>query len=391
MWVRLAVIAAAAAAVLALAGVIVFQDNLTRFFANPRAPFQTLTPPPAPDYRSAAAWALLPDSQGGESAADIFYVHSTTFYSNAGWNGPIDDPEADKELMGKAAPNEAGPFLLAGDVYGPRYRQATLFGMFTHKFDGFAARKLAYGDVRRAFRDYLKRAGERRPIVLVGYGQGGLYVQGLLTEFFGRDEDLRARLAAAYIIGHPTPLALFEEDLSATPPCLSPSAIRCVVSYIDLESRFDEEMRRWRLRAPTWVEGGELVSTTDSPPLCVNPLTWTDGEAYAPPEAHRGAASATGLQFGSTPPAIANAVGAKCVGGILEVDKPAQAFLRRGDWFGAKWKAQHFNLFYFDLAADAERRIANAAAKLEEEYFNLDPIEESVDVEISPVNTVPDL
>lgn len=382
---------AALAAVLAAASAAIFQDNIVRYFVNPRTPFQIVTPPPAPDYGARGAWILWPDDEEGVGPADVFYVHSTTYYSKRGWNAPVTDEAADADLRRIAAPNEAGPFAKMGRLFGPRYRQATLFAFFTHKYDGVAARKLAYGDVKRAFGEFLNTAGEDgRPILLVGYGQGGLHVLGLLQDYFQADEALRKRLAAAYIINQAVPLRLFETTLSKTPPCLKPGDIRCVISYTDLEPQFDEEMDRTRRRSMTWSLNGELVSTEGAPILCINPLTWTATQDYIGPDESLGAASATGLRFGETPPAITRAAGARCVDGVLQVDRPVQEYLRRGNWFGAKWRAQHFNLFYFDLAEDAERRVANLAMQREQEYRYLDPIEKSVDLAVSPVNKAPD-
>ncbi|MEX0644877.1 MAG: DUF3089 domain-containing protein [Parvularculaceae bacterium] len=387
-WRRAIWAGAAAASALAIAGVVVFQDNITRYFANPKIPFQVVSPPLAPDYGERGAWALRPD-EASAGAADVFYIHSTTFYSSEGWNASINDGEAVEALRKIAIPNEAGPFIGAGPLYAPRYRQSTLFASFTQKFDGVAARSLAYRDVKRAFDEFLLSVEEGRPIILVGYGQGGLYVQGLLQDYFQTDEPLRRRLAVAYVIGQTTPMSLFDSTLAKTPPCHSPADIRCVNSYTDLEQQFDEEMERARRRSMVWSRGGDLVAISGEDILCVNPLTWTTATDYVGPEAHLGAASATGLRFGDTPPAIAKAIGARCSNGVLLVDRPAQEFLRRGNWFGAKWRAQAFNLFYYDLAGDAERRVRNLMIRQDHEYRLLDPIEESVDLDVSPVNKVP--
>ena len=389
-WRKSALVLSAVTLIVLVSGILVFQDNITRFVVNPRQPFQVAPPPPPPAYGARGAWILWPDQRGSAGLADVFYVHSTTYYSGRSWNGPINDDDADEALRRKAAPNEAGPFLAIGPVYGPRYRQATLFASFTHKFDGVAARQLAYEDLKDAFSVFLKSIpDERRPIILVGYGQGGLHVEGLLAEFFQDNEKLRNQLAAAYIIEESVPTALFKSTLKETPPCNDASSIRCIVSYTDLEPRFDEEMRRIRSRTMVWTDDGELDSMPRSPILCINPLTWTGKGGYVEPSAHVGAASATGLRMGKTPPAISQAVGAECHDGVLIVDKPAQSYLRRGNWFGAKWRAQHFNLFYFDLREDAKRRARNTAQKLEDEYRFLDPIETPVEVEKSPINKVP--
>jgi hypothetical protein len=380
---------AGAAAALAAAAAIAFQDSIARFGINPRTPFQTAPPPPPPEYGARGAWALWPDKEHAAPAAEIFYVHSTTYASPRSWNAPIAEDNAEAALRRDAIPNEAGPFAELGPIFAPRYRQATLFSFFTHKYDGVAARQFAYGDVRGAFLKYLDTAQEDIPLVLVGYGQGGFHVQRLLEEFFRNDKALRGRLAVAYVLDQATPLDLFETALGATPPCAAAQDIRCVVSYIDYEAAFRSEMERARRRSMTWTPDGRLEATDGRDLLCVNPLSWRIDEIRMAADAHVGAASATGLKFGERPPALARSVGAACVNGILAVDRPDQSFLRRRAWFGEKWRTRSYNLFFFDLAADALRRADLAGRLMEEEARTLEPIGESVDLEESPINKAP--
>jgi Protein of unknown function (DUF3089) len=384
----LALIAAASLAAAAIVAVV-FQDNITRFNLNPRIPYQIYTPPPPPAYGARGAWVLWP-SEAGAGLADVFYVHSTTYSARRHWNAPVNAKKADATLRRVAAPNEVGPFMGLGAVYAPRYRQATLFANFTHKYDGLAARELAYGDVATAFETFLKERSPERPFILVGYGQGGLHVLGLLQHRVAKDETLRTRLAAAYVIGEPTPISIFDNGLAAIAPCRTSGDIRCVVSYIDLEPAFDDDRRRYRDRALAWRDNQKLVSLPAAPLLCVNPLSWKLSEEPVSAEMHIGAASATGLQMGETPPAIAKATGAQCNNGILTIDPPQQKFLRRKHWFGDQWRAQDFNLFYHDLTADVTRRVRNLNLTLEQEARFLAPIEEAVDLEVSPINKAPE-
>jgi DUF3089 family protein len=360
-WRKLALVATAGLLGLITVVAVIFQDNITRYRLNPRIPYQTYTPPPPPSYGARGAWAVWPDDPKS-GVSDVFYVHSTTYASGKHWNGPINDPSADALLRRVAAPNEAGPFMKVGAVYGPRYRQATLFAAFTHKFDGLAARRLAQRDIEAAFRVFLMNRQPNRPFVLVGYGEGGLHVLGLLQNVIAPDPSLRRQLAVAYVIGQPTALSLFDDSLKEIPPCRSPTEIGCVVSYIDLEDGFEAEKKRFQ-RSLVWSKTGDLISETRAPLLCVNPLSWSVTSELAPPKLHIGAASATGLRMGELPPAIPGATSAQCVKGILTVDSPRQVFLRRRHWFGDQWLPQDFNLFYHDLAADADRRVQLFAAK----------------------------
>ena len=81
--------------------VAVWRGDILRASLDPQVPFQTYTPPPAPDYALPTAWALR-DARGPDSGpASIFFVHSTTFDGGREWNGPIGDPAADAAMAGE--------------------------------------------------------------------------------------------------------------------------------------------------------------------------------------------------------------------------------------------------------------------------------------------------
>lgn len=356
----------AAALVLAAAIGVVFQDNIVRFAMIPRTPFQLTPAPPAPDYRRGANWALRPSAEdGAEDAAAspaapaIFYVHSVTYDSADAWNADVRAREPAATLAAIALPNEIGPFLDAGSVYAPRYRQATLGARFTHKYDGQAARRLAFTDVDRAFAAFLADEGvDGRPIVLVGYGQGAHHLMGVLKKRFdGPDNPLRARLVAAYLLDHAAPRGFFEAFAPPLAPCDAPDATGCVVAYAARSARFGREVGRLRSRGLVWTDALEQQSVKGPEPLCVNPLNWRVDGGREEPARHVGAASATGPALGVRPPAVSKAVGAACVDGVLIVDRPRAGYLRRAGAFGGKWRAQPFNLFFHDLARNVATRI----------------------------------
>lgn len=394
--------------VLAAITLIVFQDNVTRFVLKPRTPYQTMPPPPAPNYADEEAWFLRPQiaaQDAPQSAqttpkAAIFYVHGATYYSAKAWNAPHTDDNAQQTLKTIAAPNELGPFKSLGLVYAPYYRQATLFSYFTTKYDGVAARQTAFEDIDAAFVEFLKQANDRaQPIILVGYGQGGLYVLGLLQRHFQTDQQLRDRLVAAYVLDHAAPAHFFDDIAPHTPPCRDRGQTGCVIGYAAREAAFEADITRLRERSLTWSAQGRLTPKAKSAPLssnkqaaslCINPLTWRQDETYAQAEKHIGAASATGLGLAQTPPAIAHALGVQCQNGVLVVDRPPQPYLRRRHWFGTHWKAQHFNLFYHDLRQDAARRLRLARPSVLEAARSLAPIGAELELTVSPINKVPD-
>ncbi len=388
--------------ILATITLIVFQDNVTRFAVKPRTPFQTSPTPPPPNYTDRSAWFMRPEaspdappSASSAPKAAIFYVHGGTYYSRQGWNAPYTDEKATEILKTIAAPNELGPFKSMGHIYAPYYRQATLFSFFTMKYDGVAAHETAFEDVNAAFKEFLQEADDRaQPIILVGYGQGGLYVLGLLQKYFQTDPKLNDRLAAAYVIDHATSMGFFMEEGQKTPPCTDPNQIRCVIGFAAREASFKADIERLRQRTLMWNNEGRIVPKTNlaasSKSLCINPLSWRNDETYMSADKHIGAASATGLGLRQTPPAIAHALGAQCDDGILLIDKPSQSYLRRRHWFGAHWKNQHFNLFYHDLRQDAARRLGKARPIIAEAARSLEPIGTELDLGVSPINKVPE-
>ena len=366
--------------------VFIFQDNVTRFLLNPRTPYQTYAPPPAPDYAEAGSWAL----QGvGAQGADVFFVHPTTYYAARHWNAPLDDPHATQKLERVVLPNFAAPFYDVGRVYAPRYRQATLYADFTHNDDGRAARQTAYSDVREAFSAFLDGREKTTPIILVGYEQGGLHALRLLQEFF-EHRPLRSQLVAAYIIGQAAPEDMHAVSLRSIPRCVSAASARCLVTWNAFREDDEREIHRRLNRSLTWNIFGRLTSTQGRTPGCVNPLSWSLDGAYAAPELHRGAVAATGLERGISPPIIEREIGAVCRDGVLIVDSSAKTYLRRRDWFGRQWKVQDFNLFYEDVRTNARERISALNTILEAEALLAPPLDSGlIDVPDSPINKVP--
>jgi hypothetical protein len=158
----------------------IWREDILRTSLDPHVPYQTYRPPPAPDYASPAAWALLPAAapRAADGPADIFFVHPTTFDGGRDWNAPVGDARAARILERDMLPNHAGPYERLGRVFAPRYRQASLYTELTLREDAREARSFAYGDIRAAFRAYLERYNAGRPFLLVGVGRGARWPPG---------------------------------------------------------------------------------------------------------------------------------------------------------------------------------------------------------------------
>jgi hypothetical protein len=340
------------------AAIFLWRDDILRTWLDPKQPFQTYSPPPAPDYDKPAAWALIPPKPAlwspSDPPADVFFVHPTTFDGGRNWNGPIDDRAANRDLSEVMLPNYAGPFQRVGRVFAPRYRQASLYAFMTNREDAQEARQFSYGDVRRAFETFITRYNEGRPIIVVGVEQGGELASHLVEDAIAHDPKRLARLAAVYLVDTIVPAADYG-PAAPVPACARPDQARCVMAW---EPAADKgEAAQLSKRALIWSVNGQLENLGDKVPLCSNPMLGSASTALAPDRLNLGAANASGMEWGVRPAFLPRQVSAQCVNGYLRVSTPTSPSLRAsGGWTG-RLKAPPFNLFYADEEADAKARV----------------------------------
>lgn len=337
--------------VLAL-GLYAFWGDIVSTRLDPKVPFQTYTPPPAPDYATSQAWYLRPDP-GNTLPADVFFVAPTTYDGGRNWNARIDQRKADHQFREVMAPNYVGPFVGVGRVFAPRYRQASLYSLTTLREDAREARQFAYGDVRDAFRSYLAHDNGGRPFLIVGVEQGGALALRLLSEEVAPDPALRNRLVVAYLANTVAPA-----DAPPVPPCLARRQTGCLAAWALVYDGDFDAAQRLLDRALVWNAQGELVNLTPRPALCFNPLLGAVTDQPAPARLHLGAANATGLEWGARPAFMARQVAARCEGGVLRVTRPKSSSLKQKGTWADRRKVPGFNLFYADLEADAKQRLA---------------------------------
>ncbi|MAE96479.1 MAG: hypothetical protein CL910_17670 [Deltaproteobacteria bacterium] len=331
---------------------------LFRWWITP-APFDTHTPPPAPDYAELATWAahpeqsdaadLVPPGSGGvdrqaEAAIDVFFIHPTTYYESEHFNAPWDDPSADEITDTGVMALQASSFNGAGRVYAPYYRQIALGGYFTaDKEKGLA---LAYGDVERAFDHWLARWSGGRPFILASHSQGSRHAQTLLRTRFAGEEGraLRQRLVAAYLIGGWIP----EQDLGAAlpiPACEGPRDTGCLIGWRTLSEKAAPPT------GPNQLPPGQTN-------LCTNPLSWTRAATPAPRTAHLGALPLLQNDRTALPPVTAGMLGARCTEGSLRIDPAPQGKGWNVLVRGGNFHVYDYALFYMNLRANAEERAA---------------------------------
>lgn len=325
-----------------------------RLATTPDQPFEELAPPAVPDYSDPESWAAFPgqDSAASEvppdsgavdqqatAAADVFFVHPTTYFGGPGWNAPIDDTIT-RWVTSATLAGQASSFNGAGRIYAPRFRQMTLHG-FAHPEVRERGLELAYQDVRRAFQYYLDHSNHGRPILLAGHSQGSRHVMQLLREFFASG-PVRRQLVAAYPIGtRITDDPLVPGD-TAVPVCQSAQQTGCLVT--------------WR----TFSDGADPLASAnpgesvDGPAVCVNPLTWRQDDRPAPASANLG--SVPLVMLGGPDVPQPGRVGARCENGVLRIDPPAGAGYRLAH-DGGDYHAYDYDLFYMNLRDNAKRRV----------------------------------
>ena len=341
------------------AALAVWRGDILRAGLDPQMPFQTYQPPPAPDYARPEAWAMREVRAPDAGLAAVFFVHSTTYDGGPEWNGPVGEPKADAYLRRVVLPNYAGPFARLGPVSAPRYRQGSLYTRLTLRDDAREARAFAYRDVAAAFEVWIARHPDG-PIVLAGVEQGGELVERLLRERVAPDAALRARLVAAYLMDVVTPADGLSPQI---PACRDRREAGCIVGFSPVGEGNDGAAHRRLRRALVWDGRGRLVELGERQALCVNPVTGSTSTAAAAARLNRGATNATGLEWGAHPALLAREIATQCRDGLLRHTEPqTESFRQIGGWADRR-KSRPYNLFYGDIEADAQARLAVWSAR----------------------------
>ncbi|WP_374524670.1 DUF3089 domain-containing protein [Sphingopyxis sp.] len=326
--------------------------------------------PPSEDgeRKPSAADKLIPPAKAATAAdadatprgdAAIFFIHPTSYYSKASWNAPLDDADANYRAK-LFMQGMASAFGDAGEVWAPRYRQATL-GAFLAEDRVTAGKAIdaAYRDVEQAFDAFLAAIPKNRPIILAGHSQGALHLTTLLKNRIA-GTPLAKRIVAAYVIGWPISV---DTDLAGLglPACRTPEQKGCILSWATFAEPADTSMVTGAYDGTIGFDGRPRAGTRM---LCTNPLTGIPDTA-AGPDANIGTLKpAEGFKAGEL---IAHKVGAKC--------DDDRGFLLIGDADAAKAYAPSYvlpgnnyhvfdiTLFWANVRADTLRRLATYEGK----------------------------
>ncbi|UNU43055.1 DUF3089 domain-containing protein [Sphingopyxis sp. YF1] len=324
----------------------------------------------APDSAKAATDKLIPPAKAATAApatdapvpkgdAAIFFVHPTSYYSRSSWNAPLDDRDANHRAT-LFMQGMASAFGDAGEVWAPRYRQATL-GAFLAEDRVTAGKAIdaAYRDVEQAFDAFLEGIPANKPIILAGHSQGALHLTTLLKNRIA-GTPLAKRIVAAYIIGWPVSV---DTDIArlGLPACQTPEQKGCILSWASFAEPADPSMV---LDAYDGTVGFDGRPRRDTRMLCTNPLTGIPDTA-AKAQANLGTLKPVDGFKGGT--LVAGKIGAHCddARGLLMIGNAdiAKDYAPSYVLPGNNYHVFDITLFWENVRADVLRRLATYEGK----------------------------
>lgn len=356
--------------VLVLVGALMyrlFPVQLMRMALVPSAAFEAQAPVAASRYADKAMWLARPDlpdspgkwtpdgaTPGPRPPVSVFYVHPTSYFGRAQWNAPLDDASANRYatlfLRGQAT-----AFNATGDIWAPRYRQATFGTFLTTGKDAQAALDLAYHDVEAAFDAFVRDIGPSRPIILAGHSQGALHLIRLLHDRVA-GTALARRIVAAYVVGWPVSRSV-DLPRMGLPECRGPTQAGCILSWQSFAEPADPSMVLGAFDATTGLTGQSRAGT---PLVCTNPLTGAPDSA-APASANLGSLVPSADLTSAV--LVPGRVPARCSGrGLLLIGSPPDgygAYVLQGN----NYHVFDYSLFWANIRADAARRAAAYGVK----------------------------
>ena len=308
--------------------------------------------------RNPALWlpkdlAESEDGLPGEKKAAVFFIHPTSFLKKDQWNAPLDDKESQARarifLRGQAS-----AFNAVGEVWAPRYRQATLGAFLTDKPEGQQALDAAYQDVLAAFDYFVSKIPGDQPIILAGHSQGSLHLTNLLKDRVA-GTPLANRIVAAYVVGWPVSVDTDVPEMGLD-ICREPDQARCILSWESYAEPADYS-RIVEVYDKTLGFNGQ--PRKDSKLLCSNPING-DIDSTAPASDNLGTLKPNGDLSDAT--LVVGGVPARCDDrGFLLIGDPPDM----GPYAlpGNNYHVYDYSLFWSNIREDVKRRMAAFLAR----------------------------
>lgn len=352
--------------VLAVAGLVAYRlygPQLLRLGLVPSAPFVAQKPMPANEWAKREMWFARPDiadhparwlppgfaaTKQGDAA--IFFIHPTSYIDRAAWNAPLDDATANDRAR-VFLRGQASAFNGVGEVWAPRYRQATFGAFLTGQREAGLALDVAYRDVTAAWDAFVSSVPPSKPIIVAGHSQGALHLMRLLRQRIA-GKPVARRIAAAYVVGWPVSI---DTDLAAMglPACRSADDAGCILSWQTFAEPADTSVITDTYDTSTGFDGRPRMGTAM---LCTNPLTGAPNSAALATDNLGTLIPSSDLRTATLRPGF---IPARCDGG--------RGFLLIGpsrDEFpsyilpGNNYHVFDYSLFWANIRQDAARRLA---------------------------------
>ncbi|MEH6791254.1 DUF3089 domain-containing protein [Parasphingorhabdus sp.] len=282
-----------------------------------------------------------------KTKAAVFFIHPTSFLKKDLWNAPLDDTESQARakifLRGQAS-----AFNAVGEVWAPRYRQATLGAFLTEKPEGQQALDAAYQDVLAAFDYFVSEVPTDQPIILAGHSQGSLHLTNLLKDRVA-GTALANRVVAAYVVGWPVSVDTDVPEMGL-PVCESADQTRCILSW---ESYAEPADYGRIIEVYDRTIGFNGQPRKDTPLLCTNPI---NGDVNSSANAAANLGTLVPNDDLSDATLVVGAVPAKCdERGFLLIGDPPEM----GPYAlpGNNYHVYDYSLFWSNIRADVYRRM----------------------------------
>ena len=131
--------------------------------------FEEEIPKASPDYTNINHWIAHPDKFDNSEklpenvvndtfkldSIDVFFVYPTLYFDGLEWNSEIENKKLNKKIENLVLKNQTNVFTGMADIYSPIYRQMHIHG-YKDNTNGIKAFDVAYQDIEKAFKHYLK-------------------------------------------------------------------------------------------------------------------------------------------------------------------------------------------------------------------------------------------
>jgi hypothetical protein len=206
---------------------------------------------------------------------DCFYVYPTVSDQKTLQATRAIDPE-EKSI----ALYQASRYSSECRVYAPMYRQITLQGILQPDKVTAKMQATSYGDVRDAFRNYLKHDNKGRGIVFVGHSQGSFVLRQLLAKEVDAKPAVRKLMVSGILLGGNVLVKKGQDaggDFKNLKACRSVRQLHCVIAF----STFGETPPAGAVFGRAGIGRGLIPSqnTKGTEVLCTNPAKLTGGSA----------------------------------------------------------------------------------------------------------------